>query len=329
MTPAYSIVVDGNQDVTAAMRERLLSLRVRDEVGYHADTLDIRLDDRGGVIERPQRGVAIRVELGYEGRKRVVLGRYVVDEVRMSSPPAAMAIHATSADMRTGAKQRKTRSWNRVTINDLVRTIAQEHDLDPRVASDLGIIVLPHVDQTDESDLHLLTRLGEQYDAVARPADGRLVFVRRGAGMSPTQGAVTPVSIKSRQCGDWRVVFDDRQRYGSVKAYWYDRSAGRRQAVTAGSGEPVYALRDDQVDETTARYAAQARLDALNRGATELSLTLRPGIPTVGAGAALTLDDFRSGVDGRWITTQVTHALTGGGYTTEVVAELPTGGIVQ
>ena len=48
MTPAFRILVDGGQDVTEALRERLLSLRVSDEEGYSSDTVEIRLDDRGG-----------------------------------------------------------------------------------------------------------------------------------------------------------------------------------------------------------------------------------------------------------------------------------------
>ena len=42
--------------------------------------------------------------------------------------------------------------------------------------------------------------------------------------------------------------------------------------------KPVYAPRGDQVDEATARTAAQARLGALNRGPDAPSLTLKPGV---------------------------------------------------
>ena len=324
MTPQFRIVVEGQGDVTAQIRERLLGLRVRNEEGYRSDAVEIRLDDRGGEMELPRRGVALEVELGYEATGRVAMGRYVVDAVELSGPPETLTVRATAADMRAGAKQRKTRSWDQVTIGALVAKIAREHDLEPRVAQELARIVLPHVDQTDESDLHLLTRLGEKYDAAARPAGGRLLFTRRGAGRSATQGAVTAVGVAREQAGDYRVTFDDRQRYGSVKAYWYDRSAGRRREVTAGSGEPVYALRDDQVDANTARYAAQARLDALNRGAVALSLSLRPGAPTVSTETPLTLSGFRDGVNGRWIVTRVGHELSGGGLATEVEAEHPT-----
>ena len=326
MTPAFRIVVDGHLDVTAATRERLLSLRVSDEAGYRSD--------RGGTIELPRRGVELTVELGYSaggrlaGLKkdsgRVLMGRYSVDEVELSGPPDTLTIRAKAADMRAALKQRRTRSWHRVLLGDLIETIAAQYGLDPRVAEELAKIVLPHVDQTDESDLHLLTRLGEQYGAVAKPGNGRLAFVGRGAAMSAIRGAVTAVRIAREQAGDYRVTLADRPDYRSVRAYWYDIAAGRRVEVTAGDGEPVYALRDNLTDEATARAAAQARLDALKRGTGTLGLTLNPGVPTVSAESPLTLSGFRRGVNGRWIAASVSHEINNSGYSTTVEAETPT-----
>lgn len=336
MTPDFRILVDGSQDVSQAIRERLLSLRVSDEEGYNSDAVEIRLDDRGGTVELPRRGAELTVELGYdkvpesEIREgilepgRVPMGRYTVDEVELSGPPATLAIRARAADMRAAMKQRRTRSWQRVLLGDLIKTIGREYGLDARVAEELAKIILPHVDQTDESDLHLLTRLGERYDAAARPANGRLVFARRGAARSATSGALTAVRIARGQAADYRVTLADRPEYRSVRAYWYDTAAARRVEVTAGDGEPVYALRDDHVDEATARKAAQARLDILKRGAATLSLVLKPGLPTVGAESPLTLSGFRNGVDGLWIAARVSHEIDNSGYSTRVEAETPT-----
>ena len=149
MTPQFRIVIEGQGDVTAQVRERLLSLRVRDEEGYRSDAVEIRLDDRGGETELPRRGVALEVELGYEESGRVSMGRYVVDAVELSGPPETLTVRATAADMRTGAKQRKTRSWSEITIGDLVRTIARDHGLEARVASGLAA----GTDPSDESSL--------------------------------------------------------------------------------------------------------------------------------------------------------------------------------
>ena len=187
MTPQFRIQVEGQGDVTAQIRERLMNLRVRDEEGYGSDVVEIRLDDRSGEMEVPRRGVALEVELGYEASGRVSMGRYVVDWIELSGPPEMLTVRARAADMRTGAKQRKTRSWDQVTIGDLVATIAREHDLEPRVARGLAGIVLPHVDQTDESDLHLLTRLGREVRRGGQ-ARGRQTGVRTAGGGAKRDG---------------------------------------------------------------------------------------------------------------------------------------------
>ena len=61
MRPAWNVVVDGRQDATAAIRDRFLSLRVADEAVRQSDAFELRLDDRGGAIERPRRGAKLEV----------------------------------------------------------------------------------------------------------------------------------------------------------------------------------------------------------------------------------------------------------------------------
>ena len=142
MTPDFHIVVDGRQDITAAIRERLLSLRVSDEEGYKSDAVEIRLDDRGGTVEL---GYSAGGELaGLDSDSgRVPMGRYTVDEVELSGPPATLVVRAKAADMREALKQRRTRAWSGVLLGGLVRTVAGRYGIDPRVSSGLAKITLP------------------------------------------------------------------------------------------------------------------------------------------------------------------------------------------
>jgi phage protein D len=64
-----------------------------------------------------------------------------------------------------------------------LKTIAAEHGLKPLVSAGLAKIKLPITHQIEESDLNLLTRLAKDYDAVARPAGGYLLFVLRGKSL--------------------------------------------------------------------------------------------------------------------------------------------------
>ncbi len=323
MRPAYRILAD-RRDVTAAIRDRLLALTVTDAAGYQSDTLSLRLDDRDGKIELPRKGAALEVWLGYDERELAGVGRYTVDEIELSGPPDTLTVQAKAADMRATLKQHKTRAWPNTTIQDIVHTIAQEHGLEPRVNPTLGAIRLPHIDQTGESDLHFLTRLGKQYDAVAKPAGPYLLFVPQGEAQSASGQATTAVAIHRAQTSQHRVTLTDRGQHQAVLAYWQDLEGGERMPERVGDGEPVFTLRHAYPTAEEARAAAQAKLNALSRGNATISLTLKPGDPTVAAEARLTLSGFRTGVDGEWIATQVTHEVGSSGYTTRVEAETMT-----
>ena len=326
MTPVYEVHANNN-DITAAIRHRLLSLRVTDETGYQSNAVEIQLDDRGGAIHLPRKGAALKVELGYKETGTARMGSYTVDEVELSGPPDTLTIRAKAADMRGSLKQHKTRSWDDVTISELVDSIAADHGLEAKVGDSIRAITASrHIDQTEESDMHLLKRLSEEYDAESKQAGHLLLFVKRGQGKSATGQQVTPATLSREQTSDHRVTLADRGSFQAVRGHWYDMETGDRTEVQAGDGEPVYTLRENYIDEVTARQAARSKLDMLQRGTATLSLTLRQGNPVIGAETPLTLTGFREGVNGRWIATRVTHETSASGYSTQVEAETPTEG---
>ena len=75
--PAYRILVDG-QDITPTIRPRLESLRLTDNRGLEADTLDITLDDTDGALALPPRGARVRLALGWVGQPLVDKGDYLL-----------------------------------------------------------------------------------------------------------------------------------------------------------------------------------------------------------------------------------------------------------
>ena len=300
-------------------------MRVTDEAGYESDAVEIQLDDRDNKIGPLRKGVELAVAFGYkEDPDLVNMGLFTVDEIEMSGPPDTFTIRAKAADMRGSLKQHKTRSWDRITIGGLVAAIAADHGLKPGVGNTLAGAAIEHLDQTEESDLHLLTRLSEQYDAVAKPSEGRLLFVLRGEARSASGAPRAIVAIERGQTSNHRVTLADRGSYGAAVAHWDDVKAGRRVAERAGGGEPVYTLRHPYPNAAEARAAARAKLAALNRGAATLSLTLKPAIPTLAAETRLTLSGFRPGVDGDWVATRVSHQIGSGGFATQAEAETPT-----
>ncbi len=320
-TPAFRIQADG-ADITTQIKTRLLSLRISDEAGMTSDSLELTLDDRGGTLELPRTGANLRVYLGYEQSGLSDMGAYTVDELDLQGPPLTMSIRARAADFRQAFKAPKTRTWHDTTLGEIVETVARENGYQPRISVALARIRIAHVDQTDESDIHLVTRLARQYDATAKPTGGALVFVEKGSLVTPTGKAMPKIRLSARDLKNWRATLPERGKYPAVKAQYHDRDQAKRVSVTSGSGEPVFTLKRTYPDAAQAEHAAAAKLAAFDRGLATLSLTL-PGRPELAAESALVLSGVRSGVDGTWAMTRVEHRLDASGYVCDVEAEVP------
>ena len=243
--PAYRILVDG-QDITPVIRPRLESLRLTDNRGLEADTLDITLDDTDGALALPPRGARVRLALGWVGQPLEDKGDYLVDELEHTGAPDRLLIRARSADLRSGIATKKERSWHGVTLGDLVRSVAAQNNLQPAVGEDLAAEPLDHLDQTAESDANLLTRLAEDFGAITTVKAGRLLFVRAGQATTAS-GQPLPRLTLTRNLGDsHRFAVADRAAYTAVQANYNDARKAERAFVLVGEetidGEPCHVL---------------------------------------------------------------------------------------
>ena len=323
MTPDFRLVAAG-RDITAVVRERLVSLTVSDSIGAESDSAEVVLDDADRVIEPPPRGAVLEVEMGWSGLDGGLgeMGRFAVGEVEFKGPPDQLIVRAQAADMLGNLKSSRTKSWTNATLGDLVGAIAAATDLRARIAPALAQLVLPHVDQADESDLGLLRRLAADLDCVIRPAAGALVVIERdalGAGMAPV------ATIRPGDVSTYSVLLADRDAYGAVEARWGRSTAASWSTVRAGEGGgTVHALPGIYPTEAAAWNAAEARLRELRRSTALLHLEMATGNPALAAELPVVVNDFGAPYDGRWVLSHTSHNLTDAdGYLTSMDATRP------
>ena len=325
------MVLANQLDITAAIYERFISLTLSDAVGMESDLLEITLadNDPDAPIAIPPTGAELQLFLGYDGIN-MPMGLFVCDEVEVAGWPGEMVIRARAAvyDKSKGGKSdlqtQKTRSWEKGTkLGDMVSKIAKEHGMEPAVAASLKNIPLPHTDQADESDINLLTRLAKKYDAIVKPANGKLVLAKRGESKSVSGEVLAPALLAPSDCSAFRLVLAKRETAGMVVAYWHAVKQAKRNEVKVGKGEPVRRLKQYYPTEEMALAAARADLARRQRGQETISLSCT-GSPLIAAEAPLTLVGFRPGVDGQWLISRVTHRLDKtSGYSCDVEAEKP------
>lgn len=228
--PAYAISVDG-VDITNVVNSRLMNLTVTDNRGFEADTVEITIDDGDGMVEIPPKGAKVRVAIGWSDTGTVDKGSFTVDEIEHSGAPDQLVIRARSADLRTGLTEKREQSWHDTTVGGVVTAIALRNDLQPALSSTLEPIEVAHFDQTNESDVNMLTRLADMHGAIAAVKDDHLLFMPAGLGQTAS-GKLLPVATIQRTDGDrHRFAVSDREAYAAVRANYFDVKQGKRGVV--------------------------------------------------------------------------------------------------
>lgn len=329
--PTYRLVAN-DQDITDIIKDRLSSLRFTDAVGFESDMLEINLTDHKDdePIALPPTGAELQLFLGYDDVADLK-GIFVVDELNMGGGAGKIGYmtiraRATPYDRSKGGKStlqsQKRRIWKRGTrVGDMVAKIAKEHGMEHAVSGSLKNVLLPTIDQSNESDINLLLRLAKKYDAMVKPAGGKLIFAKRGE-MKTLGGEPFPtVTVMLNDVTEWEMQLTMRESSGTVVATWSVPKSAMKYHVKVGSGEPVTRIRTSFPNREAALSAAKAEFAKRQRAGTRLRVSM-PGRNDVIAEAPLALSGWRRDVPTKWLVTNVEHSLGADGWRLDVQAEL-------
>ena len=321
--PAYHVTVDGN-DITAKINSRLESLSITDNRGMDADELELVLSDHDGKVALPKKGAKISVSIGWVASGLVKKGDFVVDEVTHSGAPDKLTIRARSATLHQGITDKREESHHDTTLGALVSKIAGRQRLIAAVSPVLASVKVPHIDQQNESDVNLLSRLARDYDAVSTVKQGRLLFCPAGQATTVSGKPMTGMTI-TRTDGDQHSYSSaDRDQYDGATASYHDTASGKRVDVSDGAAAGnVKRLRHTYKDKDSAQSAAAASMKKNGREAAKLSLHLALGRPELVPETPVTVSGWKSEIDGTdWLVTKVSHSLSSSGYTTQIEMEV-------
>ncbi|WP_375637883.1 MULTISPECIES: phage late control D family protein [unclassified Bartonella] len=240
MKPFCTVLANG-EDITKTLMDYVLSIEITDEAENKSDRITIELDDRArdsdnGFLDIPLIGTVISIKLGYEGGKNRDMGAYLIDEISVSSPPQSLSVTGRAASMNTSYRTPKSQSYHQQTLGSIVQEIAERNGYTPKVDSSLAKIVVRHIDQTSESDMAFAARLAGEYDAVAKPVDGKLVLAKRGEGKAITGETLPIVVIHEKHCTSWDFKYSARDEAGAANGLETD--VGDDQKAAADAREP-------------------------------------------------------------------------------------------
>lgn len=201
-------------------------------------------------------------------------GKFIVDEVEHEGAPDVLVLRARSAQLGKPICTKKTCNFHKKAIGDILATIAGNNSLAVRISPSFKSKVIDHIDQSNESDIHFLNRIGKLYDAVATVKKDALVFLPIGESMN-SKGEIMPTVTISRKNEDrHRYNTAERDAYSGVRARWHDKSDAKEYSELVGS--------DDNPKRLRHVYAsAKAEWNRIQRGEATLQFSLALGRPDI------------------------------------------------
>lgn len=329
LRPIVRVTIDG-EPLSGFAFSQLSSVRVTDTAGVVSDTAEIAFANVSAVnrFSMPDPGAEVKIEMGYLFGFRD-MGVFIADEIEESGPPRqitatcrAKAQGETSNGM-APIQQQKTRSWAAgLTLKAIASKIASDNGLEPAVTDAAAAIVPGHIDQIDESDIAVLTRVAFAHDLIAKPAGERLFLGRRADAITASGKPMPKTTLLQSSVSRWGMRRSLGEVVGTVIATYRDLEHGADVEVKVGDSEPVRRLRQRFRDKDEARGAADAEARRADRAVESLEISM-PGNPSIVAESKLEPLDFSSAASGEWVVETATHEVSEAGYSTSIKARRP------
>ncbi|HAF6271441.1 TPA: late control protein D [Salmonella enterica] len=324
--PAYRVTAEG-RDITRVLARYLVDITLTDYGGATAKSDELKITLLSETLPLPTKGARLRVALGFNGNL-VDKGWFVVCGVSSSGPPRRIEIYATAAPMNAEKQSgdvlnQKTRSWDNLTLGDLVKTVATENGLKARVAEKLAGIRITHVDQVAESDASLLSRLARTYNAVSKPAGGYWLFLEQGAGTTVSGAPLKTVTLTPSVVSSWNYQEGERgsstgeKKKEKITVRYFDKADGRTKTATVEHDGSSVTSPYTQPEKKTAEQQAKSKKTQAQRNCRKMTLTgpCRPSYVAMTAESGVVTSGFGKREDRRWLVESLAFSLSSSGFT--------------
>lgn len=319
--PNFAISINGMPSLL--LNENINSIILTENRGFDADMLQININDSDGLIALPSRNAEITLAIGF-GVNLIHKGKFIVDSVTHTGPPDMISIGAHSADFKKEFLERKSDLYENKTLEEIIKKIAGKYQLEYKVAEVLKDIKVIAKQQADESDANILTRIAEEYDAIATVKNNTLLFLERGMGKTASGESLATITHYRSDGDKHSYSVSDRDHYTGVEVRYIQTGKAKRKRLIIGEEERLYKVRQVYNNEAEATTAGEMQLKRLKRNKASISVNLARGNAALSAESPLKLVGFKTEIDAEnWITTTITHTInSSNGFTSELQGEI-------
>jgi phage protein D len=231
--------------------------------------------------------------------------------------PDTITIVAKGSRVNGSLKLRRTLTYFDTTVGEVLDAVAGRSGMAARVSADLRGIKIKHLNQVNESDQNLLSRLKRFYDAEFKSVDSNLLFYLKDDFKKVSGEQLEVVVIDKMDCTRFAFEQTDRSKYQAVSAKWRDVSASEVKEVLVGSGQPVFVVKELFSTQQEANDRATTKYNNLLRGTVTGDLTCI-GNPLIAGEFEIVLTGFRAALQTNFKCVSTVHTIDNNGYLTSL-----------
>lgn len=310
MTPIFKLEANG-KDVTSNININSSKISFRDEAGIVSDDISLTIE---GSFKKPSYEDELKLWVGTKERGLFYCGLFVVQS-SVNRDDMSIDITATATDFSKSLKRKRSLSYERVSIKNIVEQVASRHEL--KVACDFDDWYIQHLEQTSESDLHFLKRMSRDYNALFSIKNETVVFKKKIKNNKKSVD-LPRYELKKSEQTSISIENVNKTLYTSCKAMWRDTKENIQKSIIVGSGEPMKTIKDSFENESDAKIKAEATLQKANAG-TKNGTISSYGF-AIHAGGILDLKGTAQD-DGEYNIISVSHTLDSSGWNMSVEIE--------
>lgn len=329
--PDFTLQAEG-KDITAAIRRGLDEIRFTDNGAATKKSDEIEITLSSETLTLPKKGVLLTLGLGFDGQI-INKGTFTVCEVSSSGPPRKIVIYATAAPMNAGRHgsdvlAAKTRTFENLTLGDVVATVAGDNGLVARVSASLADIAIQHLIQNGESDAALLTRLAGKYGATSKVTNGFWLFLEYGAAKSAGGKELQSLIVSPGMVSNWSYSEGERggasiskdkngdENKGSVIVNYFDDRTGEILShKTEHSGtDKTYPYTEPDADTASSNAKAKAKRVEKTGRKMDLTMPATPEIVKLTAESRIITNGFGVREDHNWQVESLQFILSESGF---------------
>lgn len=297
--PVFLIVING-EDKTDVIYEKLISISLVDNANNESDELEVVV---AGRFKRPKYQDQIKIYFGYEYDYKF-MGLFRVQSTHKTF--TQLTIKATGVDFSQSFKVKRNITYAKLSIRDIVSQVASSHGL--KLKSDFGDVYLLSQSQTNESDMHFLNRIANEYNAIFNVKNDTLYFMQK-IKENKKNDDLPSYFVDVSLCSEISIEHSNKTFYNSCEVSWHDTKENKtfKKVYPVNAGEPILKFKGSFKSEAQAIQRAKAKLEKANQGIIKGSLD-KPGEAVFAAGVLTLLNNIDLDEDEYQIS-RVTHTL--------------------